>query len=72
MAPANNSGRSVAARPTVMPPAEVPLMVSSCGVVQPAAISCCAQAMRSRQVLGLLASLPPSRQASPSSPPPRT
>ena len=70
--PANSSGRSSIARPTVIPRADPPRIKSECRWPAPRAMRVSAQAMRSRQVLGLLESLPARRQASPSSPPPRT
>ena len=71
-AAANSSGRSVIARPTRMPPALPPLMPSLAGVVHPSAIRYSAQAAKSFQVFGLVASLPARCHSSPNAPPPRT
>jgi hypothetical protein len=70
--PAKRSGLSVSARPTVMPPAEPPEMVSVALEAQPSRMRCSQQSMRSRQVFGLVSFCPPFHQRLPYSPPPRT
>src|SRR3984885_13690835 len=72
MTAANSAGRSVSARPTVIPPAEPPCTASRDGVVQPSRTSASQQSMRSRQVLGLESFWPAFHQRRPYSPPPRT
>jgi hypothetical protein len=66
------SGRSVIARPMVMPPALPPSPARWAGEVYLWSTRYCAAAMKSRQVLCLVSSLPARCHPSPYSPPPRT
>lgn len=72
IAAAKRSGRSVTARPIVMPPALPPWPASFFGDVQPSLTSHSAQAMKSFHVFGLFAFCPARCYSCPFSPPPRT
>src|SRR5579863_1197964 len=71
IAAANRLGRSVMDRPTVMPPALPPIIARREEDVYLRSIRYSAQAIKSRQVFGLVSFMPALCHASPYSPPDR-